>query len=399
MQKPLTNFDRLFALMDESGLDAVIGTLPENVTYLTGFWAMTQWVRRGPQTYAFQPARGKGKAAIATSSGLLDLASDPDVWVSDVRRFDDGQIEIAPNVTLSAEDVAHHNMLREPHYKTPVGALVAIIKDNNLEDAVIGIDEVGITPSCFDELVDALPGATFKRANSFLQKVRSIKTEGEIERLRGAARVGELSIAAALSIAAEGVTEIDFLREFSACTARNDGLPVSICIGFGERSAMSNVQPTLNPLRRGDVIRFDVGGRYKHYRSDISRIACFGEPSDKIRKYHHALHKGIQRGYEIIRPGLAVADLFEAVMQSVCREGLPHYKRNHVGHGIGLDGYDFPNISPGTDAVLEENMVLCLETPYYELGFAGLQVEDMLVVRKDGAESLMTTDGALKVLG
>ena len=43
-------------------------------------------------------------------------------------------------------------------------------------------------------------------------------------------------------------------------------------------------------------------------------------------------------------------------------------------------------------------MVICVETPYYELGFAGLQVEDMLRVTKDGAESFMQFDTALRVL-
>ena len=43
-------------------------------------------------------------------------------------------------------------------------------------------------------------------------------------------------------------------------------------------------------------------------------------------------------------------------------------------------------------------MVLCIETPYYEIGRWGLQVENMVVVRSDGAESLMTTDGGLMVL-
>src|SRR5690606_927961 len=136
--KPLTNFDRMFELMDESGLDAVIGTLPENVTYLTGFWAMTQWVRRGPQTYAFQPARGRGNAAIATSSGLLDLVSDQYVWVDDVRRFEYFQIEVDADARLSDEDAAQLKMLQTPQYKSSVEALVSIIRDNGLENATIG---------------------------------------------------------------------------------------------------------------------------------------------------------------------------------------------------------------------------------------------------------------------
>jgi Xaa-Pro aminopeptidase len=43
-------------------------------------------------------------------------------------------------------------------------------------------------------------------------------------------------------------------------------------------------------------------------------------------------------------------------------------------------------------------MVVCIETPYYELGFAGLQVEDMILITSGGAESLMSRDGRLRVL-
>jgi Xaa-Pro aminopeptidase len=82
----------------------------------------------------------------------------------------------------------------------------------------------------------------------------------------------------------------------------------------------------------------------------------------------------------------------------VRKNGLPHYRRNHVGHGIGLDGYDAPNLTPGSNEVFEEGNVICVETPYYEMGFAGLQVEDMLHVTRDGIESLMSTSSELRIV-
>jgi Xaa-Pro dipeptidase len=161
---------------------------------------------------------------------------------------------------------------------------------------------------------------------------------------------------------------------------------------------MINVQPSERALKRGDVIRFDVGGRYRHYRSDISRIASFGEPSSKVRKYHRALEQGVLRAYDIIKPGLKASDLFNQVVETVRREGISHFSRSHVGHGIGIDGYDPPNLASSSNDALEENMVVCVETPYYELGFAGLQVEDMIRVTKDGSESLMTLGTELRVI-
>lgn len=399
MSLPLTNFARLNSFLEQAGLDAVIGTSPENVVYLSGFWAMTQWVRRTPQTYVLHPANGRGNPAIATSSGLLDLVSDQQLWVKDVRRFGFFQIDKDPDATLSPEDILQYELMAEPMYKGSIEALASIIEDNGLSSGRIGIDEVGIAPAAYEELVAAFPNAKFVRAAGLLQKVRSVKTPEEIARLQRAASITEEAIGAALAIAADGVTEMEFQREFHTSIARNDGLPVSTCIGFGDRSAMSNAQPSLRKLRDGDVIRFDVGARYRHYRSDISRIAFFGTPSEKIRRYHNALHAGVSRAYEVIKPGLRFADLFDAVMKTVHDEGIPHYQRSHVGHGIGIDGYDYPSIEPSIDTVLEEGMVLCVETPYYELGFAGLQVEDMLCVTSTGAKSLMKTDGSLRVIG
>jgi Xaa-Pro aminopeptidase len=249
-----------------------------------------------------------------------------------------------------------------------------------------------------DQLRSLLPNATFVRSFSLFERVRSIKTPGEIDILRQAARATEHAIDAALAIAKEGVTEREMLRVFNATLAQNDTAPVVGCIGFGTRSAMINVQPSDRKLERGNLIRFDVGGRHRHYRSDMSRGAALGEPSAKIAKYYRAVEKGVLAAYDILKPGLKVADLFTHVVETVRREGISNFKRSHVGHGIGVDGYDPPNISDSSKDVFEENMVVCVETPYYELGFAGVQVEDMIRVTKDGAESLMTLKTGLRIV-
>jgi Xaa-Pro aminopeptidase len=392
----LANTARLQELMKWEKLDAVIATCPENVTYLSGFWAMSQWVRRGPQAYVLFPA--DTQPCIIANSGILDLVADQKPWVTDIRRYGYFQLDVDASIELDADDTLQQKLFGSQAYKDSVDALVAAIKEKRLERATFGIDEMGITPQCMDQLKSALPDAKFIRCFGLFERVRSIKTQGEIEILRKAARATELAIDAALKVAAEGITEREMLREFNACLARNDTTPVVGCIGFGNRSAMINVQPSDRRLERGNLIRFDVGGRYRHYRSDMSRGASLGEPAAKISKYYRAVEKGVLRGYDIIKPGLKVSELFKDIVATVQREGIPHFKRSHVGHGIGVDGYDPPNIAESSGDVLEENMVVCIETPYYELGFAGLQVEDMVRVTKDGAESLMTLPTALRVL-
>jgi Xaa-Pro dipeptidase len=393
----LANVPRLKALMKKEGLDAVVATCAENVTYLSGFWAMSQWVRRGPQAYVLFAGDGH-EPCIVVNSGLLDLVPDQKPWITDIRRYGYFQIDTDTSAQLDDADQLQHRLFSSKAYKDSVDALVSAMKEQGILRGTVGIDEMGITPQCMDQLKAALPDVKFVRCFSLLERVRSIKTAEEIKILKHAARVTEGAIDAALSISKEGVTEREMLRKFNAHLAENDAAPVVGCIGFGNRSAMINVQPSDRRLKKGDLIRFDVGGRYRHYRSDMSRGAALGDPGEKIRKYYAAVEKGVLRGYDIIKPGLKVSDLFKEIVATVQREGIPHFARSHVGHGIGVDGYDPPNIAESSIDVLEEDMVICVETPYYELGFAGLQVEDMVRVTKDGAESLMSLPTGLRIL-
>jgi Xaa-Pro dipeptidase len=392
----LANFPRLKELMQRAELDAVIATCPENVTYLSGFWAMSQWIRRGPQAYVLQGKDGEG--CIIANSGLLDLVPDQDIWIKEIYRYGYFQVDVDPSAKLDRVDEMRKRLFESAAFKGSVEALAAAIKEKGLARAKIGIDEMGITPQCMDQLKSLMPDATFIRSFSLFERVRAVKTAGEIEILRQAARNTERAIDAALKIAKPGVSEREMLRAFNACLAQNDTAPVVGCIGFGTRSALSNVQPSDRALKPGDLIRFDVGGRYRHYRSDMARGAACGEPGAKITKYYAAVEKGVLSAYDVIKPGLKVSQLFNHVVETVRREGISHFKRSHIGHGIGVDGYDPPNISDSSGELLEENMVVCIETPYYELGFAGLQVEDMVLVRKNGAQSLMTLPTGLRIV-
>lgn len=394
----LLNAERLYAMMEKHGFDAVVATSPENVTYSSGYWALSQWIRRGPQTYVIWPASGRGAPRIVASAGQLDLLADQEINVEQVSKFGAFFVETDATANLTTADQRQAELYALPNEGSAKAGLAAALAELGLDKARVGIDEGGLAPSLDAFALDACAGATVAPAFEIFRQVRAVKTEEEVSRLQMAARIAEASIEAALRIAAPGVTEAEMGLEFNLETVRQGGLPVLHCIGTGPRSAMPNVQPADRALQEGDIIRFDVGGRYRHYRADIARIAVLGTPSEKIKTYHHALYKGVERGLEHLRPGAHAADIFNIVVETVRSEGIPHYQRSHVGHGIGLDGYDLPNLTPTSTDIIEEGMVLCVETPYYELGFGGLQVEDMVVVRGDGVQSLMGSSGALRVI-
>ena len=74
------------------------------------------------------------------------------------------------------------------------------------------------------------------------------------------------------------------------------------------------------------------------------------------------------------------------------RNGLPHYNRGHLGHGVGLSLAieESPLISPNETHLLEPGMVLSLQMPYYGYGVGAISIEDMILITDDGHEVLST---------
>jgi Xaa-Pro aminopeptidase len=90
--------------------------------------------------------------------------------------------------------------------------------------------------------------------------------------------------------------------------------------------------------------------------------------------------------------------LFQTAVAAVECAGLRPYRRHHCGHAIGSEVYEPPIISPTADDELVPGMVFCVETPYYELGWGGMMVEDTIVVTDSGRDLLTTADRSLRVI-
>src|SRR2546427_671193 len=242
-------------------------------------------------------------------------------------------------------------------------------------------------------------GTALVPAYQMFRQARMGKAPDEVAALEKAALIAEDGIAAVLKMLASGVTERQAARVYEEEVLRKGAEPFFTVVTIGERAALADVYPTDRALRAGDLVRFDLGCLVGPYRSDISRTAVLGKPSEKQARYYSAILAGERAAIAAMKPGVAVSQLFEIAVRVTRENGLPHYQRHHVGHGIGLEPYDPPTINASTSTALEAGMVFCVETPYYEHGWGGVQVEDAVEITPGGSRTLTRSSQDLAIIG
>jgi Xaa-Pro aminopeptidase len=237
------------------------------------------------------------------------------------------------------------------------------------------------------EKLKEIAGGNACDARPAIIRARSVKLPEEIEKMRRAAEIAENGMASAFKKAKPGITEIALSTMISAEIIAGGGIPRFVVVTAGDRSALADAYATHNKLAAGDLLRLDIGCTLDGYWADTARTAVVGEPSAEQQHRYEALRAGERAELELARPGVTAGDLFNAAVEQVHKRGFDAYRRSHCGHGLGIGAHEFPTLSPANQNVqIEEGMVLCVETPYYELGWGGMMVEDIVVIREGGNE-------------
>ncbi len=392
----IINVPRARRVLGEWGLDGLLAaTNIPNVFYLSGVW------RQGDLAAAVHADR-PDSPWLAIPRSEVDYLEGSPVSPAGVVTYGTFYREHDPSVSLTE---------REGRIKAvgidlePVGSflegIVSILSSAGLGRGVVGYDERGLDPALVSKITEKLPGLEFRPALAVFREVRKVKTEIEIERLLAAVTITEEAIGEAVALAREGIPEGEMALAFDMGQVKRGARPNMNHVGFGRSGALGMYNFPDDRLQRGDLIRFDVGCMYEGYLSDTARTFSFGSPSVKSQAYYDALLAGQELAIGLVRPGATGDEIFHAAVEEVRRRGIPHYNRQHIGHGMGLalGGYDAPRLAPGDHTPLEPNMVLAVEAPYYELGLGGVQVEDTVLLTDEGCRCLTRMSRGLEIVG
>jgi Xaa-Pro aminopeptidase len=418
----LVNADRARGLMGEFGLDGLVASSPENVTYLSGFSPQFTYLYRLAtfyQDYVVFSADAGVPPVLIVSTHELPFALEFPTGVEDLRSFGPRRYARLEGVELTDWERRYDEVRGDASINSGSRgeALVKALVDKGLAKGRVGLEAGHIHEEVRERLGSELPGAVFEDAYELFRVIRMVKTPAEVERLRTVAEVNERAMAAVVEAIGPGVAEPELGRAFMAATAAEGAVFEFWNTTCGRKSAYSLMsQGRFFPdseyrLQPGDLVRFDGGSTLDRYHSDTGNCAVIGEPSPQVLKTYRAIEAAVEAGIELARPGVKPSELHEAIAQAGEKMGLADYRygRAGYGHGIGLEARDYPVIEPvkksssrflpgSFDLPLEENMVMCFETGFQQIGLGGTQIEYTFLITANGPEKLIDHKRQLHII-
>lgn len=219
---------------------------------------------------------------------------------------------------------------------------------------------------------------------------RGIKSAKEIAYMDLANRITKLAYREGFKTLREGMSTRDLAGAIAAATqklgAAGGGGPQ-----FGPNTAFPHGSQVPRTLQPGDAVLVDGGCSVEGYRSDVTRTVVLGRPTDRQRRVWDIVRKAQKAALAAARPGATCESVDAAARKVVEDAGFgPGYKyfAHRLGHGIGMEGHEYPYLVKGNTLRLEPGMTFSNEPGIYIYGEFGIRIEDCLVVTETGARHL-----------
>ena len=225
-----------------------------------------------------------------------------------------------------------------------------------------------------------------------------LKNSAQIAEMKVAGRITGEALLIARDMVRPGVStfEIDeaIRRYIEKCGATPaflgyGGFPASACISINDE-VIHGIPSKKRILREGDIVSIDTGATYRGYVGDSARTIPVGKVSEEAQRLIRATRDSFWAGVEQMRVGNRLGDVGAAIDALVRENGFSTVRR-YVGHGIGTDMHESPDVpnygTPGRGTRLCAGMVLAIE-PMVNVG--SFEVREM----PDGW-TVKTADGSL----
>ena len=358
--------DKARRLMHDNNLSAILFAPGTSLKYFTGI----RW-EGGERLFAMVlPTRGEA------------------FYVSPA--FEEGrareQIAKAPNGSKPDFDLRIWQEDESPYARVAQG-----LTDRGIATGTVGVEET-VKFVFSDSLKKAAAGATFMSATPVTAGCRMIKGPHEIELMRLAAKVTLAAYEATYRSMKVGMTQRD-VSDLIEAAHRELGFEGGADVQVGEFSAFphGSVQPQI--IREGTIVMIDGGCSVEGYQSDITRTFVLGKApdktKDKMNQVFDIVHRAQSAALATAKPAVEAGSVDAAARKVITDAGYgPDYKyfTHRLGHGMGMDGHEWPYLVRGNPTKLQPEMTFSDEPGIYIRGEFGIRLEDDMHIMEGGAE-------------
>lgn len=345
---------RLRVLMAERQVEALLVTAAANRRYLSGFTG---------------------------SAGVLFITPDDALLLTDFRY-----------VEQAADQAPHFRVVPVTH--TTYGRTVAEeARKRGLKR--IAFEPNHLTYAAYAAYRDALPeGIEFVPIGTdgmgLVERLRMVKDEEELERIRRAAAIADAAFAHILTVLRPGLTEREVAWELEAFMRRQgaEGAAFPIIVASGPRSALPHGVASDRVIGKGELVTLDFGAVYQGYCSDLTRTVAVGESPEELKKIYDIVREAQERGVAHVKAGMTGKEADALCRDVIAAAGYGEQFGHSTGHGIGLEVHEAPSLSARHEEPLPAGAVVTVEPGIYLPGVGGVRIEDDVVLTDAGCECL-----------
>jgi Xaa-Pro dipeptidase len=363
--KPITlderkqRIERAMKLMGEQKLDAIVLCGGTSTVYFTG---VRWWVS---ERFFAIVIPAKGTPLCVCPSFEADRAHE--------------QLKQSP---LSDVEMVTWHEDADPYWM-----LGFTLRSRGMDSGTIGVEE-RVQFAFSDGMAKAMPQYKFVSATPITAGCRMIKSAHELELMSLANRATLAVYHAVYQALKPGMTQNDASALIDLAYGRV-GFRGEASVQVGEFSALPHGSMTPQVIREGQIVMIDDGCSVEGYQSDITRTFVLGKATDKMKRVFDVVHKAQKAALDAAKPGVA-CEAVDAAARKVVEDGGfgPDYMYfgHRVGHGIGMDGHEWPYLVRGNKLALAPGMCFSDEPGVYIKNEFGVRLEDDMHITEKGAE-------------
>lgn len=346
-------------LMTEHKIDAILLAGGTSLVYFTGM----HWGNSERLFASVIPA--SGKAFCVCPSFEEDRARE---------QLNRGPLESAEVLTWHEDE-------------SPYQLVAAGLRSLGKSTGTLGIEER--IPWVFsDEVAKAAPGLHLTSATPVTAGCRMIKSAHELDLMRIANQATLKVYEAVYRALQPGMTQADASQLVSAAYTRV-GFRGEASVEVGAYSANPHGSATPQTIRENEIVMIDDGCLVEGYNSDITRTFVLGKATDKMKRVFDIVHRAQKAALNAAKPGVECQSVDAAARKVIADSGYgPDYNffTHRVGHGIGMDGHEWPYLVRGNTLPIQANMTFSDEPGIYQRGEFGMRLEDDMHITENAAE-------------